>query len=304
MTRLLAITSLLAAAIGCDYSGKQFYQEPNEVPGVIHLDEFTPSVLNSAADIDASVYYGEVGPTGIAEAGGTTFTFVGTGGPVCIWVDPELVSWSQSVDALSPDLKYTYPDNAKDDGDIDLYAGFAVYYTGSPGEEIGDFEVLYQDSLSNDLPIELNECTIPSLNEAAGGHSGRGAPEYCELSATQPGVSYMVLMQTFSIPLDDDRLSYGLLVSEGDCGTIKDLSVEKDECVIKGEAINPATGETWANSILFEETFCDDAQWMSSYCEAEQAQLEAEGKACHDEDVHCFCGDLTDTPEGGAVSDL
>ena len=70
-----------------------------------------------------------------------TFDFVGTGGEVCIWVDPEVAYWSQ---ALSPqpsqiDRKWAFPDNTFDDGDIDLFAGQSVYYTGSPGETIGDF---------------------------------------------------------------------------------------------------------------------------------------------------------------------
>ena len=50
---------------------------------------------------------------------------------------------------LRPVEQYLYPDNVFDDGDLDLFAGFSVYYSGSPGVEIGNFQILFEDALGN-----------------------------------------------------------------------------------------------------------------------------------------------------------
>jgi hypothetical protein len=296
--QIASVTFLLLSAVACDYTGDWLFAGAVEdAPGVVHLGDVAPVEVTNINDIRAATIYGEVGPTGSVAMGGVTFTFVGNGGDVCVWVDPELAFWSQSVSPLSPNEKWNYPDNVFDDGDIDLFAGFAVYYTGSPGETIGDFRIQYEDSLGNKVPVELNECTIAGSRESSGGHSGRGAPEFCTMSNTVPDVSYMVLMETFSTPLDDDRMGYGLLLANGNCDDVLGLSGMAQECVITGEAIDPETGDTWDGSVLFEETFCDAAATMPAFCENEAATRD-----CTDPDQRCYCGDPTDVPTGGGLT--
>lgn len=319
--KLLVGASLLLLGASCDYTGDWLFAGAVDgVPGVVHLGELEPADIGTYSDIADATVYGEVGPTGTAEVGGVTFTFEGTGGSVCLWVDPEIATWNQAVAAQAPLRRWTYPDNVFDDGDLDLSAGLAVYYTGSPGERIGGFEVQYEDSLGELVPIELNECTMIGHRGQTGSHAGRGHPEYCTLTATTPGVSYMVLLESWSTPLDDDRLGYGVLVANGDCNTLQSVAGVPEECLIIGEGIDPANTDetkTWvgldaapqrAGALDFEQSYCDSSVKMKDWCEEE-----AEAKSCdlpHCDDVdegeecrteHCYCGDPTDTPSGGSI---
>jgi hypothetical protein len=103
-------------------------------------------------------YYGQLGQPEDGGRGGATFTFKGTGGEVCIVVDPETVFWSQSVAPADRNDQYAYPDYYNDDGDLDLFAGMSSYYTGSPGVEIGDFTGFYSDSRGEVVEIEYGAC--------------------------------------------------------------------------------------------------------------------------------------------------
>lgn len=308
MKRFLLVP--LALAAGCNYTGAWLFSNPTEIPGVLDLGQIIPSDVASQADIDDAAIYREVGATGTSEPGGVTFSFVGTGGPVCVFMDPELAFWNQSVALTGPQPEYTYPDNFFDDGDLDLFAGFSVYYTGSPGERIGAFKIQYEDSLGNPIPIELNECTIASMRASEGGHGGRGAPESCTMAATQPGVSYTVLMQTFATPLDDDRLGFGLLVTNGTCRDMvrASNSPDVDECILLGEGIDPTTtvvadngdittGTPYPGSDEFQAAYCGSVGGgttdLADYC-----TQEAIDKDCLDPAVHCFCGDPADSPGG------
>ena len=305
--RALLLLPLLAT--GCDYTGEWLFPTPSDFP-VTDLGVLQPVEIRSPADIDANVVRGEVGASATAVRSGTTFNFVGTGGSVCVWVDPELVFWNQSVSVLNAEPAFAWPDNMFDDGDADMQAGFAVYYNGSPGSEIGDFRIRYEDSLGNQVPIELNECVIRSYQASSGGHAGRSAPEYCTLRATQPGVTYLVVIEALATPLDDDRLGFGLLLADGTCDDVLRASGSvHDECVITGEALDPATVElnedgvvTAASplegSIDMEEAFCasmddPDDTALFDYCEDEWGT-----KACLDGD-RCFCGDPTISPLAG-----
>lgn len=315
MRRLALVTPLLAAAVACDYTGDELFSNPTDVPGVLHLETITPIDVESLADIAPNVVYGEVGATGSSAIGGVTYSFVGTGGSVCLWVDPEAAAWNQSVGKLAPVEQWTYPDNPQDDGDLDLYAGLAVYYNGSPGEEVGNFEILYEDSLGNQVPVQLNECTIASGTAVTGGHAGRGMPEYCTLQATQPGVNYLVLMESWSTPLDDDRLSYGMFVANGDCRTLLGNVNVSDECVILGESIEHscATIEEGTGKVTGTAGGCEDTsrpdseEFELAWCGAANGETtlvdfcvtEAEEKDCSTE--RCFCGDPDKTPSGAAT---
>ncbi len=297
-----SLVLLFAPLAACDYSGDWLFANPSEVPGVLDLGTIVPADVAAGQAADA-VIYGEVGATGSAETGGVTFAFRGTGGPVCVWVDPELVSWSQSIAIVGGSPGFRYPDNNFDDGDLDLFAGYSVYYTGSPGESVGNFAIQYEDSLGNAVPVTLNECVLASYQTSTGGHFGRGAPEYCTLQATQPGVSYTVLMESFSTPLDDDRLGFGLLLANGTCRALKDsgAGAVPDECVILGEANDISTtvigedgsitvGDPIAGSEDFEKSFCGIGDKpLPDFC-VEEASL----KNCLVET--CFCGDPSVSP--------
>ena len=252
-----------------------------------------------------------------------SFNFKGTGRDVCVFVDPETVGWHQSVSRQTPTAGFVWPDNFKDDGDIDLYAGVSVYYSGSPGFEIGGFEVRYQDSLGNEIPVEFNECTIVSPDYPNGGaHSGRAMPEFCTPDNTQTGVDYTVVLVTFSPPADDNRLGYGLIFADASCGEITALMqanlINSSECLILGESIDPrhehnyeespflavggaeAEQYSWEGSTTIEQLFCDvyanqTSSELATYCEEEDARLQSRAD-CDREGVRCYCGDFEESP--------
>ncbi len=337
-------TGLLAALVlgssGCDYTGEWLFAAPVDgVPGVIHIlaqngDEYiVPAVVTTSEELEAATIYVELGPTGTVEQGGATFNFQGTGGPVCIWADPEVANWNQAV-ATNPaeELKqWTYPDNVYDDGDIDLYAGLSAYYTGSPGVRVGDFEVSYTDSLGNLVPIELAACTSYGLFGQSNAHAGRGYPEACEIEFTDPGVAYTGVLQSFSTPLDDDRLGVAFVVTEGSCDNVAAVSANgglmeefSAECVLMGEALFPNEGDTpeaadpgphygydsaraWTGSESFELAFCQGSDGnMKGWCKDEAKAKTKEGTPCEWTDLtdgksRCYCGDPLDTPTNGAI---
>lgn len=267
------------------------------VPSVLDLGTLEVVPVNSREELAEEVVYGEVGPTGSSEEGGISFNFQGINGPVCLWVDPETVFWNQSVSPTNPSAIYRVPDNPYDDGDLDMEVGQSLYYTGTPGERMGRFQVRYEDSNGQVIPIELSECDGPDAifqGAASIGKAGRGTPEFCTVRNTLQGVSYTVALTTWSTPVDDDRLGFGLLVMEGDCqglinagfgssggpglpGQSNALPKHEYECIIKGEAVKPnepggtrAAAEglperswkgqsevpSWERSVEFEEAFC------------------------------------------------
>jgi hypothetical protein len=365
MNRTIFLGLIASSALtGCDYSGDFLFAGAIEgMEPIYHIyaedggDFLVPSDLCDDSDpndddpeygcvgqqaansdlIPEATIYGEISPTGSSIKGGATFYFEGNGRDVCVWVDPETAFYSQVVDEngnqSGADLAhFAYPNNTFDDGDFDLFIGKSVYYTGSPGEVIGDFVVSYTDSLGNEVPIELSECTLIGWQGTDGGpvHPGRGQPEYCTINNTEEGISYTVLMHTFATPVDDDRLGYGLLLYDGSCSDLRadaGLSHDgRDECLLLGDSVFPkaanGNGEidfgpwfgydpdrAWPGSEAFETTFCNawaNAADMTEYCEDEvQAKFEA-GASCEWETVtdagnRCYCGDIRDTPIGGAL---
>ena len=337
----LGILSLAA----CDLSGDFLFPGAIEgVPGVLHITAedggpLVPFDFNEGCDgledealsecqvqnTQENTIYVEIGPTGDANPSGATLNFEGTGGSVCILVDPELVYWNQSVSLQGAVGRWRFPDNPYDDGDVDISTGLSVYYTGTEGEEMGNFAVQYDDSLENTVPVNLVACTITStvlnqLNPTA--TSGRGAPEYCTISNTQPGVNYTVAMEVFSLPPDDNRLMMGLVLSEGGCNPLIDAAAPDEsgqvgpvhqECVIRGEAI-PGEGDgqiyygyeegrSWPGSEEFENHFCT-GEPMRAFCNDEFNTKEEAGIQCNytepaSIDEKCYCGDQRDTPDGG-----
>jgi len=299
----------LVLLAGCDLSGEFLFSGAvNGVPGVLIVETadgdtlHEPAVVTNYDAVKENTIYFEVGPTGTAAFGGATLDFIGTGGPVCVWVDPELATWNQAIrESLDPFLRpFSYPDNIFDDGDIDVTGGRSVFYTGSPGVEMGDFVLQYEDELGNDVPVEFVECR-PTGSElgAINPFAGRSTAEFCEFSNTDVGVSYTVAMNTWSTPLDDDRLGVAVLLAAGSCDSMVDyagndlefgpgvIDARAIECVLRGESIKPdgeaevlygfeaAEAAAWEGSIEFEETFCDvQGLWrLDEFCENEAAGL-------------------------------
>jgi hypothetical protein len=264
---------MLAFVAGCDRDMIGLTPEPNEnYPGVVDLGEITP-VLESSflADPSANSFYHILGPAGIGARGGATATFKGTGGKVCIITDPESVYWTQAVAVEGAREDFIFGDNLADDGDVDLEAGLSAFYNGSPGIEMGDFEAVYEDSLGNEAYIEFNECTILDWYGNVGGHDGRGAIEYCTIdTSTHPGKDYTVVLNAFSIPINDDLLSYAFAVIEleaADGEGLDDVTCQShltlNECTLRNEV---GTDEYYD----LEDAYCNEDQL--AYCACHPSQ--------------------------------
>jgi hypothetical protein len=258
----------LAQLSGCDRNAKDLVPQPSDAyPGVIEIGELEvvdPDTLNQLIGQDQGTlphivstldsagqavfdelypedaplpyYYGQLGQAGTGEQGGATFTFTGTGGEVCLIVDPETVFWSRSIEAPpNTEAKFAYPDFYNDDGDLDLFSGMSSYYTGSPGLEIGDFTGFYTDSKGELVEIQYGECTQngSSMSGITNAHSGRGTVEYCTIDTDQKeGIEYTVVLETFSVPLNDGVLSFGVTVVNERCARL-----DTSECFIRGESL-------------------------------------------------------------------
>ena len=205
-----------------------------------------------ADDEPLRCYYGQLGMPEPGVVGGSSYTFAvpftqtidGDDGTetyevedVCILVDPETVFWNHSMAELDRESKPIYPDFHDDDGDIDLFAGMSSYYTGSPGVELGDFRGFYTDSLGRTIEIEYGECEQRGLNFGEH-HAGRGALEYCDIDVEgRGGVQFTVVLETFSVPLNDGALSYGTMVFGGRCSDL--VPTPGEELVIPKESMDP-----------------------------------------------------------------
>lgn len=267
---LFGVTSLAA----CDRNGRELVQRPddnydpvkdlgdvNVIP--VTLAKSIGEVGCEAEDGTANCLYDQVGTPPAGTRGGATFNFKGTGGTVCVIMDPEAVFWNTSISPTEANETYIYPDNIRDDGDIDLFGGLSSYYTGSPGVDVGDFTGYYTDSLGNTVEIDYDkDCSQVGKRGQSDAHGGRGAPEYCEIDTELlAGVDFTVVLQTFSTPLDDGVLSFGAMVVDAGCG-IGGISVT--ECTIPSEALDPETGEPLPEFAGLEEAFC--ANQMLEYC--------------------------------------
>ncbi|TNE84658.1 MAG: hypothetical protein EP330_28730 [Deltaproteobacteria bacterium] len=295
MKRILISAAAIAAMAGCDYRGDFLFPGENGVDGVIDLGVIE---VGDPAD-ESAVVFAEVGPADVSVRGGATARFTGTGGTVCVWVDPEAVTWNTAV-APGGDQRLSYPDNIFDDGDIDIEVGQSIFYTGTPEVTVGDFAVSYQDAIGNEVELALNECIIYDLFGETGGHSGRAAPEFCDIPNTIPNLEYTVAISTWNTPLDDDVLSFGLLIVDGECSDLMNARRTTDawdqECVITGEARNG--GVMRPSYDYVESLFClaqDDSAPEGTPTLSEFCQTEAETIDCKVE--RCYCGDPTDIPE-------
>lgn len=235
----------LLSIFACDRSGDEYVPKSVDgYDGIAVLGELTPmdrDDLGSESTRRDEVVYSTLTLPRDELFGGATATFVGDGGTYCVVVDPEAVTWNQSVDFETPNEVYARPDNTSDDGDLDMSVGLSSNYTGTPGLKMGNFEQAYEDSLGAQVTVNTNECALVGFQGQLGAHAGRATPEFCEVDTTlHPGREYTIALDTWSLPLDDDLLSFGLVVIEGSCeGVQQGANVSDWECVIPGESCPP-----------------------------------------------------------------
>lgn len=290
--RLSLLTSVVALT-ACDRSGQGYVPTPIDgFPGIVHLGEVTPIAgedydADEANDfwpglIDGATYH-TLGPPPVGSTGGATATFMGTGNVMCVFVDPESITWNAEVASQTKRKSLPWPDNVRDDGDIDIKVGLSAYYTGSPGVEMGNFEQLYEDSLGNEIAIEYNECIMLNRWGQLGSASGRGTPEFCEIDTRlHPDRSYTVVLDTWALPLDDYKLDYGFAVidlgpngdsSSGCSDVINQMSAfnsdNASECVLTNETTRDGFS-------VMESLFCLEAQSLWCDCAADPSAENAE----------------------------
>jgi len=255
---------------GCDHDNRQFWNIPSDVPAVTDLGVLTmidvEAVKNNSrtlTGLDGLVYSQLGAPETGALKGGATAEFLGTGGAVCVIIDPEAVFWNQNI--TKDGGSYTYQDNFQDDADLDLYVGLSAYYTGSPGVEIGNFELPYTDSAGMEHYLDFNEC-----NRDVPGHAGRASVEYCDIDTTnRAGIPFTILMRTWALPLNDGIINYGVAVVNAACSEIP-----TNECAIKFEgAATPGTDDGVFGPL--EDAYCGSADKLNEYCAAHLADKPA-----------------------------
>jgi len=242
-------------------------------------------------------YYGLGAPEDPSYYGGATFTFAGTGGNVCVVVDPEAVFWNQAQSPAADTSKYLYVDNTADDGDIDLDVGLSAYYSGSPGVEMGDFEIVYTDAGGVDHSLSYSQCAQAGSVALSGAHSGRSTVEYCTVNTSGlEGVALTAILNTFLLPLDDGVVHYAAGVFEGSCTNLDAAPDGIDECFLGREAFGardiPAdeSDEDYCNDpdnewnfACLEAKFCESAKKFNRYCED---HFDDENAPCIDNGVH------------------
>jgi hypothetical protein len=236
---LAAATAILALS-SCELDNQQLLQSYEDgaqlAAEVVDLDlvESPPVVQNvdEEEDFDYETFLHELGPSDIGAGliSGSTVSFLGTGGRVCVIVDPQSV-WrdDRQLGESGTDVPNPYmSDFPYDDGDIDILAGIAAYYTGTPGVEMGDFFGSVTDDNGVDRAVDFNLCLMQDYFGVVGGTAGRATPEWCSFE-TILDVEYRVALPVFAVPEDDDRLKYALQLRGGECpGTV-------DECTLRGD---------------------------------------------------------------------
>lgn len=311
---------LLALLAGCDRNASDILPDyKSNLPPVVNIGEMGVLTMGEFAELQSDLspwdwcegatngeipglegeypgggprrcIYGELGAPELGVNGGATFNFAGTGSEVCVIVDPEAVFWSASIAEIGRKDEWAYPDDTLDDGDIDMYGGLSSYYTGSPGIDLGDFIGFYTDSLGRTVEIDYSECKMDSgyINDVARG--GRAAVEACTIDTTgREGVSFTVVLDTFSVPLNDGVLSFGAVVVDGPCENVPNGITE---CTLRGESQETGGGMITCSDRL-EEAFC--AENVQGFCCANpemcneivpEGACEVEGQP-FDRDVFC-----------------
>jgi hypothetical protein len=268
----------LLTIFACGHAGDDYVPKSVEgYEGVSVLGELTPMSRDNLLSTTArqeGVTYATLTLPREQLFGGATASFVADGSTYCVLVDPEAVTWNQSVDFEAPSETYIFKDNTSDDGDLDLSVGLSANYTGTPGYQMGNFEQAYEDSLGAQVTVNTNECVLVGSLGQVGAHAGRATPEFCEIDTTlHPGREYTIALDTWSLPLDDDLLSFGLAVIEGSCDGIQDQANVSDwECVIPAESCTPEEAEAdkcnarESSFAAMELAYCNQFQHLFCDC--------------------------------------
>ena len=255
---LVAALVTLPPLYGCNLDTRSLLQNFDTEDGVfVQVDVRNLDLNETPPTIDGGTYVGTLGPSDIGAGlySGASFTIPGNGERICIIVDPQSV-WRDDLqaDASGAELANPYmTDFPHDDGDLDMLAGLASYYTGTPGEVIGDFLGNFPDSNGVERAIDLNLCLQEDYHGQVGGTAGRSTPESCSFE-TLPDVDYRVVLQVFSVPMDDNELKYALEVRSGAC------PVSIDECTLRGDFDVQEDGVLPFQATDVESLYCDTYQ--------------------------------------------
>lgn len=288
MKSLLLLAPLALALVGCDHTGNEYRPQVTDVPSIVDLGELEviPADVwaDEAFDITQYATYTQLGADeNPGKQGGATFEFAGTGGAVCVVMDPEAIYWNvaKGVDATRA---YKYEDNYSDDADLDMDIGLTAYYSGSPGVEIGDFNAIYSDPAGQDHTLEFNECLQPGAYQPYV-HSGRGTFESCEINTDErAGIMFTGVVKTFALPIEDSIANYAVAAFElpasagrSGCGALKlgPQRIPLSECTLPSEANLGEGGDDFSE---VETAFCDGPGAVNDYCEA---HLGDENPRCH-----------------------
>lgn len=266
---------LILTVLGCDHTGFEFRAQVTDAPSVEDLGLMVPVDVddwqNAARDATAfpdGIFYSEVGADeNPGKQTGATAHFIGTGGNVCLVVDPETVFWSRSL-ASTGGGRYQYDDDYTDDGDIDMDAGLTAFYTGSPGVEMGDFEATYTDESGADHQIEFNACTQTGYGGSADIHAGRATTESCLVSTDQEaGIEYTIALRTFSLPINDSKLGFAVGVFDvGSARNCDDVFSKGDdqECLFIDEGNGGVADGNDRHDV--EQAYCKGTSALNTYC--------------------------------------
>lgn len=291
MKPLLLLAPLALGLVGCDNTGDEYRPQVTDVPSIVDLGELDviPADVWSAEGFDIRQYatYTQLGADeNPGKQGGATFEFAGTGGAVCVVMDPEATYWNvaKGVDATRA---YKYEDNYADDADLDMDIGLTAYYSGSPGVEIGDFNAIYSDPSGQDHTLEFNECLQPGAYQPYV-HSGRGTPENCAINTDErAGIMFTGVVKTFALPIEDSIANYAVAAFElpasagrDGCAAVKlvndGIRYDLSECTLPSEANLGEGGDAFSE---LEAAFCSGPGKVNEYCEA---HLGDENPLCHE----------------------
>ncbi len=264
MKNITSLTALLAvlALAGCDLDGRTLLQSYDPETGqtrpvtVVDLDRVdgAPTICTEDDLSACEPYLGELGPSdiGTGTLSGSTLTIQGSGGRVCVIIDPQSVFQDdRMLDPAGVETANPYmADFPYDDGDLDMLAGLASYYTGTPGELMGDFVNNFVDDNGVGRRVDLNLCLQEDNHGQTGGTSGRATPEMCSFD-TLPDTPYRIAMYAYSVPVDDNLLKYALVVHQGACPAVL------NECTLRGDRDRPEAGTLPFEVDNVESMFCE-----------------------------------------------
>lgn len=251
----LLLLGSLVTITGCDLNTSVLLQNyDDESDNLKGADVRDLDLVETPPALDGGTYVGTLGPSdiGSGDYSGATFTLTGTGERICLLVDPQSV-WRDDlhIDGSGSETDNPYMlDFTHDDGDIDLLAGLASYYTGTPGELIGDFFGSFPDDNGVNRAVDLNLCLQQDYHGQVGGTAGRASPEACSFE-TEPDTAYRIVLQVFSVPQDDNELKYALEARTGEC------PVTVDECTLRGDFDDNPDAELPQGYTDVESMYCE-----------------------------------------------